>query len=174
MAQVRRTLSSNSARAEEEKIRAEIREAFKLFDADGSGAIDLEEMKLAMKGLGFDNIPEDELRKMLQAIDKDGNETIEEDEFVEMMMARMSSRDTPEEIAEAYRLFCRFGGTDAITAETMRAVARKIGETVNETACEDFIKVAKEDCERQALVSEDPGSLSMGEWQYVMQKCKGK
>eukprot|EP00666_Eupelagonemidae_sp_cell4sb_P002643 gene2643-21838_t len=29
------------------------KEAFNLFDADGSGAIDAEEMALAMKGLGF-------------------------------------------------------------------------------------------------------------------------
>eukprot|EP00662_Eupelagonemidae_sp_cell21_P026873 gene26873-31519_t len=41
-------------RAEEESLRAQ---AFHLFDADGSGAIDLDEMKLAMKGLGFDTHP---------------------------------------------------------------------------------------------------------------------
>ena len=32
----------------------EIREAFNLFDSDGSGAINYKELKAAMKALGFD------------------------------------------------------------------------------------------------------------------------
>ena len=33
----------------------EIREAFKLFDTDGSGMIDPKELKAAMESLGFEN-----------------------------------------------------------------------------------------------------------------------
>ena len=43
----------------------QIKEAFNLFDADGSGAIDAEEMALAMKGLGFGDQPREEIEKMI-------------------------------------------------------------------------------------------------------------
>ena len=41
----------------------QLKEAFNLFDADGSGAIDAEEMALAMKGLGFGDQPREEIEK---------------------------------------------------------------------------------------------------------------
>ena len=37
-----------------EDQRQEIREAFDLFDSDGSGAIDAKELKVAMRALGFE------------------------------------------------------------------------------------------------------------------------
>ena len=42
----------------EEQIE-EIREAFNLFDTDGSGAIDYKELRSAMKALGFETNKED-------------------------------------------------------------------------------------------------------------------
>ena len=48
-----------------------------LFDADGSGAIDAEEMALAMKGLGFGDQPREEIEKMIRSIDTDANGLIE-------------------------------------------------------------------------------------------------
>jgi len=37
-----------------EEQKQEIREAFDLFDADGSGTIDIKELKVAMRALGFE------------------------------------------------------------------------------------------------------------------------
>lgn len=49
----------------------EIREAFDLFDADGSGTIDVKELKVAMRALGFEPKKE-EIKKMISDIDKEG------------------------------------------------------------------------------------------------------
>ena len=76
----------------------QIKEAFNLFDADGSGAIDAEEMSLAMKGLGFGDVPKDEVEKMIKSIDTDDNGLIEYKEFEKMMKAKMAQKDSPEEI----------------------------------------------------------------------------
>eukprot|EP01062_Namystynia_karyoxenos_P018079 TRINITY_DN166_c0_g2_i1.p2 TRINITY_DN166_c0_g2~~TRINITY_DN166_c0_g2_i1.p2 ORF type:complete len:174 (+),score=80.29 TRINITY_DN166_c0_g2_i1:91-612(+) len=168
------TRTSSFGKDSEDQMRAQVRDAFKLFDADGSGAIDLEEMKLAMKGLGYENVPHEEIVQMLRAVDKDGNDTVEENEFVDMMMSKMHSRDTPEEIATAYRLFCKFGNADRMTADCLRGVAKKLGESVNDVIFDEFITAAKEDCEKDAIPSEDADALSMMEWQFVMGKCKGK
>merc|ERR1711988_1314188 len=67
----------------EEQIE-EIREAFNLFDADNSGAIDVRELKAAMRALGFE-VKKEELKKMISDIDNDGNGSIEFQEFLEMM-----------------------------------------------------------------------------------------
>jgi len=50
----------------------EIKEAFDLFDTDGSGSIDVNELKVAMKALGMD-AKSDEIRKLINDIDSDGN-----------------------------------------------------------------------------------------------------
>merc|ERR1712205_219778 len=66
---------------------AEIKEAFDLFDTDGSGSIDTNELKVAMKALGMD-AKSDEIRKLINDIDSDGDGTIDFDEFLAMMTAR--------------------------------------------------------------------------------------
>jgi len=65
----------------------EIKEAFDLFDTDGSGSIDVNELKVAMKALGMDAKSE-EIRKLINDIDTDGDGTIDFDEFLAMMTAR--------------------------------------------------------------------------------------
>ena len=47
-----------------EEQKQEIKEAFDLFDTDGSGTIDAKELKVAMRALGFEPKKE-EIRKMI-------------------------------------------------------------------------------------------------------------
>jgi centrin-2/centrin-1 len=66
----------------------EIREAFDLFDTDGSGTIDCKELKVAMRALGFEPKKE-EIKRMIADIDKNGSGTIDFNEFLELMTAKM-------------------------------------------------------------------------------------
>ena len=50
-----------------------------------------------MRALGFEPKKE-EIKKMISDIDKDGSGTIDFSEFLEMMTAKMSQRDSREEI----------------------------------------------------------------------------
>ena len=52
---------------DEEQVE-EIREAFNLFDTDGSGAIDVKELKAAMRALGF-QVRKAEIREMIADIE---------------------------------------------------------------------------------------------------------
>ncbi len=72
----------------DEEQKEEIREAFNLFDTDGSGTIDARELKAAMRALGF-QVKKAEIRKMISDIDKDESGAIELDEFTEMMTGKM-------------------------------------------------------------------------------------
>ena len=57
-----------------EEQKQEIREAFDLFDTDGSGTIDAKELKVAMRALGFEPKNE-EVKKMMAQVDADGSGT---------------------------------------------------------------------------------------------------
>jgi len=69
----------------------EIKEAFHLFDTDGSGSIDVRELKAAMRALGF-QVKKAEIRQMIADIDKDESASINLDEFIEMMTGKMVRR----------------------------------------------------------------------------------
>lgn len=66
----------------------EIREAFNLFDTDGSGTIDPRELKAAMQSLGFE-AKNQTIYQMIADIDKDGNGSIDFEEFLDMMTVKM-------------------------------------------------------------------------------------
>merc|ERR1712028_41469 len=109
----------------EEQIE-EIREAFNLFDADNSGAIDVRELKAAMRALGFE-IKKEELKKMISDIDNDGNGSIEFQEFLEMMTGKMGEKDTREDIEKVFKLFDD-DNTGKISLRNLRRVAQELGE----------------------------------------------
>ncbi|KAG1934558.1 putative calcium-binding protein CML20 [Pimephales promelas] len=73
-----------------EEQRQEIKEAFDLFDTDGSGSIDVKELKVAMRALGFEPKKE-EIKKMIADIDKEGSGVIDFNDFLSMMTQKMVS-----------------------------------------------------------------------------------
>merc|ERR1712072_49474 len=107
----------------------EIKEAFDLFDTDGSGAIDAKELKIAMQALGFDP-SNDEIAKMMSDIDADGNATVEIEEFLEMMEGKMSNKDPVEEMKKAFALY-DVDGKGKITVKDMERVAKELGENLS-------------------------------------------
>jgi len=87
-----------------EEQKQEIKEAFDLFDTDGSGEIDSKELKVAMRALGFEPKKE-EIQKMISDVDDDGSGTIGYEEFLKMMTHKILNRDPKDEILKAFRLF---------------------------------------------------------------------
>ena len=71
-----------------EEQRQEIKEAFDLFDTDGSGAIDAKELKVAMRALGFEPSKE-EVKRMMAEADREGTGKIEYKDFLELMQTKM-------------------------------------------------------------------------------------
>merc|ERR1739848_905326 len=113
-----------------EEQKQEIREAFDLFDTDGSGTIDAKELKVAMRALGFEPKKE-EIKKMIADIDKDGSGTIDFEEFLQMMTAKMGERDSREEIIKAFRLFDD-DETGKISFKNLKRVDEELQEMVDE------------------------------------------
>merc|ERR1712006_37919 len=139
----------------EEQIE-EIREAFNLFDADNSGAIDVRELKAAMRALGF------EVKKMISDIDNDGNGSIEFQEFLEMMTGKMGEKDTREDIEKVFKLFDD-DNTGKISLRNLRRVAQELGENIDEEELQDMINQADRDGD---------GEINIDEFYRIM-KMKG-
>ena len=100
----------------EEEIE-EIREAFNLFDTDGSGTIDPKELKAAMQSLGFE-AKNQTIYQMIGDIDKDNDGSIDFEEFLngvrDPMNERLWARIRPVCAREcAYKLSVRGAGVPA-------------------------------------------------------------
>jgi centrin-2/centrin-1 len=134
-----------------EEQRQEIKEAFDLFDTDGSGTIDSKELKVAMRALGFEPKKE-EIRKMISDVDTDGSGTIDFNEFLDMMSAKMSEKDSREEILKAFRLFDD-DETGRITFQNLKRVAKELGENMTDEELQEMIDEADRDGDGE--VSED-------------------
>ncbi len=57
---------------------------------DGSGTIEVKELKVAMRALGFEP-KKDELKKMSSELDKSGTGRLDFNEFLELMTVKMAS-----------------------------------------------------------------------------------
>ena len=142
---------------EEEKL--EIKEAFDLFDTDGSGVIDAKELKVAMRALGFEPKKE-EVRKLIAEVDKDGSGTIDFSEFLDMMTSKMGERDSKEEILKAFRLFDD-DETGKISFRNLKRVARELGETMSDNELQEMIDEADMDGD---------GEINQDEFLRIMKK----
>ena len=98
------------------------------------------ELLNAMKSLGFDT-KNPAIFNMIADFDEDGNGVISFDEFLDMMTARISDRNTRDDLKRVFNLFddSRQG---FITLENLRRVARELGEEISEEELKEIVQRA--------------------------------
>ncbi|KNC52140.1 centrin [Thecamonas trahens ATCC 50062] len=99
----------------------EIREAFDLFDADGTGTIDALDLRVAMRALGFEPST-DEIDHMIAAVDTDASGTLDFSEFLEVVTRKINAPDSLDDLRKAFLLFDA-DRSGSISYDNLRAVA---------------------------------------------------
>ncbi|OHS98226.1 Caltractin [Tritrichomonas foetus] len=144
----------------EEQIK-EIKDAFDLFDIDGTGRADPKEICVALHTLGIGNT-RDEIRKIINDLENTTKPSIDFSDFLKLVNATLQDRDPVEEIEKA---FSRFDddATDRISFRNLKRVALELGEQLTDGEINDMIKAADEDLD---------GEISREEFIKLMQKAQ--
>mmetsp|Transcript_30153 Transcript_30153/g.72869 ORF Transcript_30153/g.72869 Transcript_30153/m.72869 type:complete len:160 (+) Transcript_30153:245-724(+) len=125
----------------------ELRQAFDLFDTDGSGTIDPKELRAAMQSLGFD-AKNQTIYQMIKDIDKDGTGEIDFDEFLDLMTSRLAGSDTKEDVQKIFELFDD-DQTGYISLQNLKRVAHELGENMDDAELLEMIERADADHDGQ-------------------------
>lgn len=116
----------------------EIKKAFDFFDISGSGTIEAKNLKVVLRALGFDPSNE-EISNLIRDLGN-GKENAKFDEtkidfqeFLEIMIVKMSQKDSNEDIQKAYRLFVDEGRDPrVITKRSLTKVVEDLEEDLTE------------------------------------------
>ncbi len=106
----------------------EIREAFSMFDTQGTGQIDPKELKSAMKSLGFD-VKSPTVYEMIEELESNGNE-VDFEEFLDAISSKLGNRETEEGINRIFDLFDD-DKSGTINLDNIKRVAKELGETMS-------------------------------------------
>jgi len=120
-----------------------IKEAFKMFDEDGSGEIDAREFRKMIRSLGM-NMSDHEINEMIQKIDKNKSGYIDLDEFTAVMMQHQLS----EQITVNKHLELTFNLYDKdqdgiITKDDLIKVSKEIEDILNSEEASLIISFTK-------------------------------
>ncbi|CAG8631638.1 3495_t:CDS:2 [Rhizophagus irregularis] len=123
----------------------EIREAFDLFDTEGKGIIDIKELKVAIRALGFEPPKKDEIKKLLSEINNkstsesdDNVDTIDFDSFNKIMA---SERNLNDEFLKVFQLFDD-DDTGKITFKNLKRIAKELSEDISDDHLREMIEEA--------------------------------
>lgn len=134
------SVSKRTELTEQQKM--EIKEAFELFDGDSIGYIDIKEVKVAMRALGFDPKKE-ELKKILSNVELN-NGMVSYNDFYDLVETKILQRDPKEEIIKAFKLFDD-DETGKITFKNLKRVAKELGENISDEEIQEMIDEADRD-----------------------------
>ena len=122
-----------------EDQKKEIKEAFSSFDEDG---LTPEELKSAMKTLGFD-YNNNEVAKILDKIDtKKG--PLKFDDFMDVMIEKENEKEPEGELKKAFRILCE-EGMDKITMKSLSKICVDLGEKIGEDELQEMINEGDKD-----------------------------
>merc|ERR1712070_1159692 len=111
-------------------------------------------MGVALRALGFEPKKE-ELKKLVSDLDRSsgssGQGMLDFNEFLEIMTAKMSEKDSKEQILKAFQLFK--GASGKISFEDLKAVAKELGEMMSDEELQEMIREADKDDDNE--VSEE-------------------
>ncbi|KAL6140628.1 hypothetical protein ACLB2K_058926 [Fragaria x ananassa] len=145
-------------RLSEEEIGG-LRELFKMIDADDSGSITFEELKVGLRKVGSE-LMESEIKDLMEAADIDNNGTIDYGEFLAATV-HLNKLEREENLLSAFSFFDK-DGSGFITIDELTQACVEFG--LGEVHLEDMIREIDQD---------NDGQIDYGEFAAMMRKGNG-
>jgi Ca2+-binding EF-hand superfamily protein len=122
----------------------EIRQAFELFDTNGTGRIDPKELKAAMQSLGFDT-KNPVIYQLIADLDTPENAKkggIDFNTFVEAINDKLGDRSSREGIKRIFQLFIDDPSQDTISLSSLKRISKELGEQMSADELRDMLERA--------------------------------
>ena len=99
---------------------------------------------------------------MISGIDKTGSGKIDFNEFLELLLIKMSEKDTKEDSLRAFRQF-DLDHQGRITFENLKQVSRELGENMTDEEIMEMITAA--DVDKDGMINEEEF------WRVMKKSC---
>ncbi|KAJ8309339.1 hypothetical protein KUTeg_014213 [Tegillarca granosa] len=142
----------------QESGKIKFRQAFELFDEDGGGTIDADELGTVMRSLG-ENPTEEELAELIMEVD--------EDEFLGMMAKKLKDGTSEEAIREAFQIFDK-EKKGWITSTYLRHIMTNLGYKLPDDEVDEMIEIVDMDGDGTIEYEDGGGTISVEELGTVM------
>uniref|UniRef100_A0A7S4J4N6 Calmodulin n=1 Tax=Odontella aurita TaxID=265563 RepID=A0A7S4J4N6_9STRA len=126
----------------------EFKDAFSLFDKDGTGSITTKVLGTVLRSIR-QSPTEAELLNLLaemKNLEIDKNNTVDFPNFLKLMASILSDTDSEEEIIEAFKIFDK-DEDGLITVAEFRHIVINLGERLTDEELEEIIKTCTNDGE---------------------------
>jgi Ca2+-binding EF-hand superfamily protein len=154
------TRSHNFTLSDAEK--QELRQAFNLFDQDGGGKIDSDEVRVVLRVLGF-NPSLEELRRLVAEIDPKGSGTVDFNQFTKILLKKISEPLPTDDMVRSFNnLDVDMDGY--ITIDDLTAVAEELGEDLSQEELHQIIMSVRGCGAQLDIHTKDAGKITQAEF----------
>eukprot|EP00915_Cephaloidophora_sp_WS-2016_P004450 GHVH01005968.1.p1 GENE.GHVH01005968.1~~GHVH01005968.1.p1 ORF type:complete len:159 (+),score=24.08 GHVH01005968.1:150-626(+) len=137
----------------------EIREAFNLFDTEGTGTIDPRELKAAMQSLGFQT-KNPTIFQMIVDLERSAQGSVDFEEFLKAITSKLGDKETRAGIQKIFNLFDD-DKSGTISLRNLKRVAKELGETMTDEELREMLERADGDGD---------GEISFEDFYVIMTK----
>lgn len=135
-----------------EQQKSDIKEAFDLFDPDGTGKISTKDLKVVLRALGYEPTKK-EIQTLVADVAPECPSELSYEEFMKVMSIKMADEDSQSDILRAFRLFDD-DKTGKISFKNLKRVAIELGEDLSDEELLDMINHVDEDGDGQISLEE--------------------
>ena len=169
----------------------DLQTAFEIVDKDGTGNVDIKDLKVILRALGFEP-QEDEIKKLLSTINRSDDEennkkgfssnTIDFEEFKKIMNNKLRESEEIEQLRVGFHSFTDQSikkdpnEAEFITLKSLREVANELREVVNDEELKEMMVQANP--ELKALINEGKGDdesiykISQAQFNQLLDRIK--
>ena len=137
----------------------EIREAFNLFDTEGTGTIDVRELKTAMASLGFES-KNPTIFQMIAELERELTGPVDFETFLDGVSGKLGDKESRGGVPKIFNLF-DVDRKGSVAFKDLKRVARELGETLSDEELREMIERAD---------SNGDGEISFEDFYTIMTK----